>query len=89
MKSSVKHVLLPSLLSIGFIGIASTPVAVIGCRNRGLLALILAFAGAIGALVTSAIGAKARRLGDDDRWKLWLISTIILMFPPIALLILA
>jgi len=71
-----------------FFLIALSPVEVLGCRTRGLLALLVAFASGIAALVTAIKGVQDRMKGDlNALW--WLISTLILVIPVIAVIILA
>lgn len=83
-----RHVLLPALVPLLFLAVAATPVQLLGCRNRGLLALGIAFVSVSAGLYAAARATKLRRSGDPEgQW--WLASAIILAIAPIALLILA
>lgn len=88
MNNLTRHILLPSLAPLLFFIIAATPVEVLDCRNRGLLALIIAFASLLGALFCTLHGAKDRS-GRDPRSRWWLTTTLILVIAPVALIILA
>ena len=82
------HLIIPSILAIGFFIIATTPVEVLGCRTRGLIALLIALMSGLAALGTAIVGAKGRIRGDADAdW--WVASSIILIIPVIALIIMA
>ena len=88
MKYAVYHLTIPAIMPILFFVIVSMPVEVLGCRTRGLMALAIAFLSGLSALGTAMIGARRRMKGDGDSiW--WLGSTVILVAPVIALLILA
>ena len=71
-----------------FLGIAATPVEVLGCRTRGFIALFIALISGVGALGTAIMGTKGRRRGDKDAFG-WVVSSFILVLPVIALIILA
>jgi hypothetical protein len=92
MKRIVYHVILPTLMPVLFFVVASTPVEVLGCLVRGLIALLIAFISGLGALVAAIMGArggaKGRACHDRNRiW--WVTSTLILVIPVIAMIILA
>lgn len=83
-----RHVLLPALVPLLFLAVAATPVEVLGCRNRGLLALTIALVSVIAGLVAAVKAINLQRQGDPQaRW--WLKSALYLAIAPIALLILA
>lgn len=88
MNNLTRHILLPTLAPLLFLALAATPVAVLGCRNRGLLALAIAFASVFCALYAAVKGAICRSRGDTQA-KWWLASSLILAIPPVALLFLA
>jgi hypothetical protein len=88
MTRTVRHVLLPALAPAAFLLVASTPVEVLGCFNRGLIALTIAMVSVIGGLIFAVKGGLGRRRGDPGaRW--WVLSALILAIPPAALIILA
>jgi hypothetical protein len=43
MKRIVYHIMIPAITPAAFFVIASMPVEVLGCRTRGLIALLIAF----------------------------------------------
>ena len=88
MQRPIAHILYPAIMPALFFLIALTPVEVLGCRNRGLLAFLVALASGIAALVCVVTALKGRMRGEADNGR-WIISTLILTVPVVALLILA
>ena len=92
MKRIVYHVILPTLMPVLFFVVASTPVEVLGCLIRVLIALLIAFISGLGALVAAIIGAEGGakgRVRHDKNSIWWVTSTLILVIPVIAMIILA
>jgi hypothetical protein len=88
VKRASLHLILPAVLAIIFFMIVATPVEVFGCRNRGLLALLIALMSGLAALASAFKGATGRKRGD--RYTLWWVaSSLILVIPVVALVILA
>ncbi len=88
MKRIVYHVIIPAIIPVLFLVVASTPVEVLGCFVRGLIALLIASISGLAALAAAIIGAKGRVQYDKNSiW--WVISTLILVIPVIAMIILA
>ena len=88
MKRIVYHVIVPAVMPVLFLIVASTPVEVLGCFVRGLIALVIALISGLAGLVMVIIGAKGRVRNDKDSiW--WVISTLILVIPVIAMIVLA
>ena len=88
MKRIVYHVILPALMPVLFFVVALTPVEVLGCFMRGLIAMLIALISGLAALGAAIVGAKGRVRHDRNRiW--WVISTLILVIPVIAMIILA
>jgi len=81
-------ILLSAIMPLAFFIIAMIPVQVIGCRNRGITALLIALSSGIAAVVTSIIGLRERMRGKPDASR-WIVSTLILTIPVVALIILA
>lgn len=79
-----KHVLLPGLAPASIVGLSFTPVSLVGCMNRGLLAVAVVLVSTVAACATAAIGTRrgsqARR---GTSW--WFISTLILVLPAVLL----
>ena len=82
------HLIFPFIILILFFANAFTPVEVLGCFTRGLVALIITLISGILALVSIIIGIKGKS-ANDKNFYWWLITTIILTVPVIALIILA
>jgi hypothetical protein len=80
----VKHVALPALAPAALVGLYFTPVLLFGCVNRGLLAVAVALASAIGAFVTIGIALRLRAQGKPSG--LWVVSTLILTSPLVLLI---
>jgi hypothetical protein len=88
MKRVVYQVIFPAIMPVLFFAVASTPVEVLGCFVRGLIALLIALISGLAALVTVIIGLKGRVRHDKNSiW--WVLSTLILVIPVIAMIILA
>lgn len=88
MTRSFRHIVLPALAPAAFFLVAATPVEVLGCFNRGLLALAIAMASVIAGLIVAVKGGLGRSRADTNAsW--WLLSALILAIPPAALLVLA
>ncbi len=78
MKRVIFHTILPGLLPSLFFTIALTPVHVLGCRTRGLMAVLVASVSAVAALASTVVATRKRRRGDADvTW--WIVSSLILM----------
>jgi len=82
------HVIFPFTLSVIFFINAALPKTVLGCANRGLVALVIALISGLAAFVTVILALKQRSVGNSESiW--WIISTLILLIPLIALIKLA
>lgn len=88
MKGIVSNAAFPALLPALFFAVAATPVDLLGCRNRGLAAVAIALVGALGALVAAVVALRGRARRDPGSvW--WIVSTVILAAPAVAVLLLA
>jgi ABC-type amino acid transport system permease subunit len=88
MRNLIYHILGPAIMPAVFFRIATTPVEILGCRTRGLIALLIAFVSGLAALGTAMVSAKRRKRGDPSAiW--WVASGLILAIPVVALIILA
>jgi Na+-driven multidrug efflux pump len=84
MNLPVKHIVRPALAPAAIIGFYFTPVSLIGCVNRGLLALAVVL---LAAAAYVAIRQGRRSSRPQDRSSIWrLISTAILILPLILVL---
>ena len=82
MKMITKHAVIPAILPLIFFAIASLPVELLGCRNRGLLAVIVAIAaGVLG--IAAAVKALIGRVREDANSSFWMVSALILAIPAI------
>ena len=88
LKRIVLHLVLPAILPVFFFVIAATPVEVLGCYNRGLIALITALISSLLALTSVLIAIWRRNHGDlQSHW--FVFTALVLVIPIIGLLILA
>ena len=96
MKRIAYHLILPAVMPVLFFIVALTPVEVLGCFLRGLIALLIALISGLAALVATIIGTKRGTEGGtkgrvhyDKNSIWWVLSTLILVIPVIAMIILA
>jgi len=88
MKRIIYHILIPAIMPVVFFRIALLPVEVLGCRTRGLSALLITFISVLAALGAAIMAARGRMQGDGSAlW--WAASSIILTIPVVAFIILA
>ena len=83
-----RHIIYPALMLLLFFAVALSPVNLLGCRTRGMLALVIALACGISAVFAAIKALKSRLRGDSDsHW--WMIATLILTIPVVAMIIMA
>jgi hypothetical protein len=88
MRRRIYHLLLPTLMSARFFVIVAASLATLGCRTRGLLALLVALPSGLAAVGAVLKGARSRRRQEADApW--WVASALIWIIPVVALLYLA
>ena len=88
MNPAIKFLCLPAVASAFFFVVAFMPVEVLGCRNRGLLAVSIALAGALGSLGAAILGLRGRiRRDPNSHW--WVASALVLGVPAVAVLFMA
>ena len=80
----LRHVALPALAPLAIVALYFTPLTVVGCRDRGLLALGVVAVALVAALVCAAVAVRARLRSGDGSW--WMLSTAILALPAALLL---
>jgi hypothetical protein len=68
--------------------VALSPVELLGCRTRGLIALLISLISGFSAMAAAIMGLKGRiRKNENSIW--WIASTLVLTIPVVALLIMA
>jgi hypothetical protein len=83
-----KHIIVPGLMSVAFFAVAFTPVAVLGCRNRGLLALSISLLCGFAGIGTAVTSLKKRLRGETDSiW--WVVTSVILAIPVVGMILMA
>ena len=88
MSRVTRHILIPSIITVLFFAVGLSPVELLGCRTRGLLALLIALISGLAALAAAVMGLKGRIKKDENSvW--WIATTLVLTIPVVALLILA
>jgi hypothetical protein len=80
--------ILPAIVPALFFVVAATPVELLGCRTRGLVAVMIALVGALAGLGAAIMGVMGRRRGDPDTG-LWVVSSLILAIPAVAVIIIS
>ncbi len=88
MKPITYHIIAPAIAPAAFFLVATTPVEVLGCFMRGLMALLIALLSGLAALGTAMAGAKGR-MRNDAKAAWWIASSMILTIPVIALILMA
>jgi hypothetical protein len=88
MKKITKHITIPLVLPAVFFVVASLPVELLGCRNRGLIVAAFALTGGILAIVAAVKALINRVRGDTD--SVWgIASALILAIPAIFIVLIA
>jgi hypothetical protein len=88
MERIVNHIIIPIMMAVLFFVVVLTPVEVLGCFVRGVVALLIAVISGLAALVMVIIGLKGRVRHDRNSiW--WVMSSLILVIPVVAMIILA
>jgi hypothetical protein len=97
MKRIAYHLILPAVLPVLFFIVVLTPVEVLGCFLRGLIALLISLVSGLAALAAAIIGTRGRRTKGVTKGRAqydknsiwWVLSTLILVIPVVAMIILA
>jgi hypothetical protein len=82
MKKITKHIAIPLILPIVFFVVASLPVELLGCRNRGLIAALFALAAGILAIILAVRALIGKVRGDTNSFW-WMATALILAIPTI------
>ena len=80
MNALSKHIALPAAAPAAVVALYFTPLSLIWCLNRGLLAVGVVLISLLGALVVAGISLYLRA-AQNHSWVWWLISTLILVLP--------
>jgi hypothetical protein len=84
-KRLVLHVLLPLVAPAALVGLYFTPLTVLRCTTRGLLALSVTLLATLGALVMAIMALRtSRRDAGSSGW--WVVSALILLSTAVLLL---
>ena len=85
MNKVAAHLALPFVGAAAIAGLYFTPVSLIGCANRGLLAITVVFLSLGAAFVTVGRALRlSRRDRQGSRW--WIVTTVILLIPAVLVL---
>lgn len=85
MNRVVKHIAIPAIAPVAVIALYFTPVGLIGCANRGLLALAVVTVSLLAGIAMGLLGLRARRDDPGSRWW-WIGSICILLLPALLVL---
>ncbi|MFC1814324.1 hypothetical protein ACFL03_16725 [Thermodesulfobacteriota bacterium] len=88
MRKITKHIIIPLIVPAIFFVVASLPVEVLGCRNRGIIAALLAIAAGILGIVAAVKALMGKVRGDSNSF-LWVASALILAIPAIFIVLIA
>jgi hypothetical protein len=75
----LRHLGPPAAIALAFAGLYAMPVAVLGCVNRGLVALGLVAVSMVGALVAMGLGVRVFRSRDEAG--VWFLTAVALLLP--------
>ncbi|MBK1723618.1 hypothetical protein [Thiocystis violacea] len=85
MRPLTQHILLPLLAPLAVVALSVTPLSVIDCRTRGLLALAIVLVALIVGIGLGIRGLSARRRGMPvSGW--WIAAMCILVLPALRVL---
>lgn len=88
MSRVTRHLFIPSIVTVLFFIVALSPVELLGCRTRGLIALLISLISGFSAMAAAIMGLKGRiRKDENSIW--WIASTLVLTIPVVALIIMA
>ena len=82
MKKNIRHCVIPLTVTAIFFAVAVMPVEILGCRNRGLIAVGIALAAGILGIVAAARAVLGKMRGDAGS-SMWVASALIFAIPAI------
>ena len=80
--------MIPAIVLLIFFAIVLTPVELLGCRNRGLIAAFIAMAAGVLGIVAAVKGLMCKARGDANSSS-WMASALILAIPAIYIVLIA
>jgi len=85
MNPITRHLLIPAIAPLLIVALYFTPLTLIGCYNRGLIAVTIVFVSLVAGLVAAVFGIRARMKGDPAaNW--WIMSVAVLTIPALLVL---
>ncbi len=88
MKRILYHIIVPAIIPAAFFVVAAMPVEVLGCRNRSLIAVLIALIGALTSLGAVIMGLFGKVRGKPSAgW--WVLSALMLAIPTVVIIIIA
>jgi hypothetical protein len=81
----IRHLGLPTVLLLLMLGLWFTPASVLGCANRGWLAVSIAVFGELGSVTAMAFAVRTMRTDRSQAWW-WMTTALGLLLPAILLL---
>lgn len=81
----LRHLILPSVAPAALVWLYFTPKSVFGCANRGYMAVAVVFLALVSAVATGTAGMTAKRRGESEAARWWLVTTLILISPLVLL----
>lgn len=87
-RNKLRHILIPALVTVVFFFVVSLPVELLGCRNRGLIAAVIAIVAGITGIGASMKAVVEKIRGDSNSY-LWMVSALLLAIPGIYIVLIA
>ena len=86
MNRLTRHVLVPAVAPLAIVGLYFTPVTLMGCVNRGLVAVTIVLASLLAGIAAGVLGLRARAGNDASSSGWWMASAFILLLPALLVL---
>lgn len=84
----VRYFIIPAIMPVLFFAVALSPVDLLGCQTRGLIALSIAFVSGLAGLGAAGMALKGRVKGEAGSER-WIFTALILTIPVVAMIVLA
>lgn len=84
----IRHFIVPAIMPVLFFAVAFSPVELLGCRTRGLIALSIAFVSGVAGLGAAVMALKGRVKGEAGS-ETWIFTALIVTIPVVAMFVLA